>query len=195
MSLYVYLSNVNREIDLDKIYSETRKQEINNTSNIDVKSSKYSGWLLLQKAVKEVLNLDPSKINFTKDINNKWICKEFYFSLSHTNKFVAVAVSDQRVGIDIEEIKTVYVNISQRILTSEELEEFTLLSQEKRNDYLLEKWTQKEALFKYGHNSIFEAKKLDTITNQNLLSTQILNNNLVLSICSKNSKKPKIIFN
>ncbi|WP_027333967.1 4'-phosphopantetheinyl transferase family protein [Mycoplasma elephantis] len=194
MDIYIYVSHKEKHINLNNIYSDERREEINNVSNYDVKNSKYSVWILLQKAIKEVFGLDPKDIKFIKDSNNMWKCNNFFFSISHSKKFVAVAISTEGVGVDIEEIKNISLKISKHILSEKESIEFNNLKKERQNNYLLEKWTQKEALFKYLNNKIFESKKLDTIINNNILSTISLENKLILSVCSKINKKTKLIF-
>ena len=66
-----------------------------------------------------------------------------YISISHSRLTAALAVSDKRIGIDIEENRAQLLRVAPRILTEEELRYYSI-----RKFGLAEAWTLKEALFK-----------------------------------------------
>jgi len=67
-----------------------------------------------------------------------------YWSVSHKPKYVAAVISNERIGIDIEEIKPRSESLFGYVATGEEWE----LSQEKSWDTLFRYWTAKEATLK-----------------------------------------------
>lgn len=67
-----------------------------------------------------------------------------YWSVSHKPKYVAAVTSNDRIGIDIEEIKPRSESLFDYVATGEEWE----LSQEKSWDTLFRYWTAKEAVLK-----------------------------------------------
>lgn len=69
--------------------------------------------------------------------------KDFYFSISHTDGAVTVAVSGTEVGVDTEKIKPVNLNIAKK---------FTPFEQKAVGsdpEVFFEVWTKKEAYLKY----------------------------------------------
>ncbi len=75
--------------------------------------------------------------------------KKGEFSLSHSGNFVLLAVSDEKIGADIECIRPVNKNIIKKICTLKEAEFVENAQGEEKNIRLLLIWTFKEAYFKY----------------------------------------------
>jgi len=67
-----------------------------------------------------------------------------YWSVSHKPKYVAAVISNDRIGIDIEEIRPRSESLFDYVASGEEWE----LSQEKSWDTLFRYWTAKEATLK-----------------------------------------------
>ncbi len=80
-----------------------------------------------------------------------------YLSISHSASYAAVAVSDQPVGIDIEHTRKISASVAKKILTPDEYLRYTQLQDkaEDQGEYLLEKWTQKEAIAKLDGSGVF----------------------------------------
>ena len=68
----------------------------------------------------------------------------YYWSVSHKPKYVAAVISNNKIGIDIEEIQLRSESLFSYVATGEEWE----LSQEKSWDTLFRYWTAKEATLK-----------------------------------------------
>lgn len=155
--VYVFVENYPFNVENEEIYPQERADEIKNCRNFDVKNQKFFAWKLLEKACKK-LGFEFKKINFYKE-KNKWKCDKFYFSISHSKNAVALAISDEKIGIDIEKKdisrfeklgKKIICNISEIIDNHNLGEQLNIL------------WTAKEALFKCGENLIFKPSKEDT---------------------------------
>ena len=74
---------------------------------------------VLQRAYREIFNLNLDELNLRRLPSNKLVCDSGHFSISHSGNFVAVAVSDKPVGVDIqkyngEKVLDVAKNSSQR---------------------------------------------------------------------------------
>ncbi|MCR5337193.1 MAG: 4'-phosphopantetheinyl transferase superfamily protein [Lachnospiraceae bacterium] len=80
-----------------------------------------------------------------------------YLSISHSGYYAAVALSDQRVGIDIEHSRKISGAVAKKILTQDEYKEYETICSKSEDaaEYLLEKWTQKEAVAKLDGSGVF----------------------------------------
>ena len=142
------------------VYPKLREEEINSCKSNKAKLQKYAVWKLLEYAVNSVIRLDFDKITFKKEKNGKWVCGEFYFSLSHSENLVAVALSPYPIGIDVEKVKLFNLDIADKILTSEEKNEYVSLKNEQKQEHLLKIWCKKECLLKAsGENALLPSKR------------------------------------
>ncbi len=73
-----------------------------------------------------------------------------HFNLTHSGGFVALAISDDEVGIDIENLRPVTTaeRLAQRFFSPEERKHVFELDGEARDRAFLRIWTQKEAYLK-----------------------------------------------
>lgn len=70
-----------------------------------------------------------------------------HVSISHTEKWVAVMLSDRRCGIDIESRERGFSRVAARYIAHQEREQFESIVGE---DFEAIVWCAKEALYKYG---------------------------------------------
>ena len=169
---------------------DIRKQEIEACSNSKVKQEKFYVWKLLELAIKKSLNINIKDVEFQKLENGKWVCEHCFFSFSHSHGIVCVALSDEKIGVDLE-----YVDNRRHPLT---LLDKTLCGDEKcqtENDFFI-MWTKKEAYFKYSEGVGFNPQKIDTtkITN---LKTDYINigaDRYVWTVVGDNIENIKIFF-
>lgn len=74
---------------------------------------------------------------------------DVHFSISHSGKWAACAVSDRPVGIDVQEIRPFVPKVAERVCTAEELAE--IAESTDPTSAFTRLWTQKEAVLKkYG---------------------------------------------
>ena len=140
-----------------------RQNEINSVSNERVRREKYYVWKLLEYAIKDGFEKDASNIRFVKSKNGKWSCKELEFSISHSTDAIAVAVSDNSVGIDVERIRVKRSKkLADYILTEREYFEYSDIPDEKSEDYIVRKWCQKEASFKMQNKAHFRPSEIES---------------------------------
>tara|TARA_B100001059_G_C17375472_1_gene351807 strand:- start:200 stop:565 length:366 start_codon:yes stop_codon:yes gene_type:complete len=115
-----------------------------------------------------------------------------HISISHSNRLVAIIISEQQVGIDIEEVSEKALRLSSKFVSKKNLKNLT-----KEKATLI--WCIKEAVYKWhqkgGVNFTkdiiipkFSAKEKETITiqfkNKKLnLNYQKINNHYLVYLC------------
>ena len=162
----VYVADIVEQIDLTNVYPSERQQEIERVNNPKLKRQKWCSWKLLEYALKHSFGLKIDQCSFVKNDNGKWSTDKCEFSMSHCDGAVAVAVSEKNVGVDIESNRSFSCErIARKILAEKEKLIYEQLSDEERHDFLLEKWTAKESLFKRDGGKVFVPEKYDTTIN------------------------------
>lgn len=149
----VYILNANKlTTDI------SRYDNINNKRLEKIKKSTNQLFIKEQLGSNLLLN-DILENNYFKDINlleyvynesGKPYLKDdnLYFSLSHSNGIVALTVSKEEIGLDIELIKPVKDSVAKRIMNDREYNIYSSLDKNKKITYFYEVWTSKEAYVK-----------------------------------------------
>ena len=146
-AIVLYAPTMDADISVP-LYPTDRYNEVLACENSKAKTEKYLVWKLLEHAVQKYLYLDFANLKFTKTENGQWICPDFYFSLSHTDGLVCVAVSDEPIGVDAELVRGIRHELDRRILTESELDFIKDATNEDKEKFLLESWVKKESIFK-----------------------------------------------
>ena len=86
------------------------------------KKEQLGSHLLLTEVLENAYFQDIKKIEFIYNEFGKPYLKDsnLYFSLSHSNGIVALTISKEEVGLDIELIKEVKDNLARRIMNDDE---------------------------------------------------------------------------
>ena len=158
----VFIATLPPQNSENELYPKERKQEIETCSNERVKRQKYYVWKLLEYALQRSFGLKIQNLTFTKQRNGKWTCPNCCFSLSHSENALAVAVSRQSVGVDIERIAKAKEGFIQKVLDKEEARLLKDVPNERRDEFLIGKWTEKESIFKAGEELRFQPAKIHT---------------------------------
>ena len=158
--VHVYIAKFPFPVDSEKVVPRARETEIESCSNLKVRQQKYYVWKLLENALMRSFGLKIGKMNIAKQDSGKWVCDECCFSLSHSEDYVAVAVSRKPVGVDIERCDESRFTdaLSEKAASSREREELRRGGQEK----LAALWTRKEAIFKQSGGNLFQPKDIET---------------------------------
>ncbi len=169
------------------LYPESRNSEVLNAKNLSIKLQKYWSWKLLEHAINHTLHKKIEDYNFSKNKYGKWSTDSFDFSITHTDNFVAVAISNAKIGIDIEKISApISKKFPSRVFNEFEFEEYISLTDDKKNNYLIMKWTQKEAIFKSSDSHYFVPKSINTYTHTVQSEFYFYNNEkYVMSVASE----------
>lgn len=154
----IYIAKIDDFKSNDRLPGFLQK-EIEGIKNIKVKNQKIAAYGLLHKAVKETLDFDDDFSLIKKEKSGKPVCKKYFFSISHSQELVAVAVSNTNIGVDIEivkerknikNLKQVVFHENEKILNVENIDDF------------IKFWVKKEALFKFEGGKVFFPKNIDT---------------------------------
>ena len=179
-NISVYISEVsdNENTPLPSYIDEKR------ITNQRVLAEKRSAYSLLCSAVKEKYGVDLDIKRLTKTENGKPQYPGFCFSLSHSKELCAVALSDEDIGIDIEEeiSKERKSRITKRILHENESPDADVT----------ELWTKKEAIFKLTGGKTFIPSETDTTAyNTDTRELSHKGKRYVVSVASHNKCKIK----
>ena len=147
--------------EIGKVIPQLRQEQIENTGHDGLRRQRYYVWKLLEYGLHRSLGLKMEKLHFSRTEQGKWSCKECFFSLSHSEDAVAVAVSKKPVGVDIEWLeRPISLQIGHRIFTDAERKQAECA--ENITEFLLSKWTAKESLFKASDETVFRAGDWET---------------------------------
>lgn len=149
----VYILNANKlTTDINKYpYIDTRRLEkIKKSNNSLFIKEQLGSNLLLNDILENNYFKDITKLEYIYNESGKPYLKDenLYFSLSHSNGIIALTVSKEEVGLDIELIKPIKDAVAKRIMTIEEYNIYNSLDKNKKITYFYEVWTSKEAYVK-----------------------------------------------
>ena len=88
----------------ETIFSENIANHIKKYKTKESFSQSYQAWRLLDEVTKKAFNIPLKNLDISYSMRGKPVCKQYHISLSHIKGYVAVAVSEQECGIDIEQI-------------------------------------------------------------------------------------------
>ena len=127
-------------------------EKIPNYNSLDIKQRRRTqhkfAWDLLQKKLRQNYNIDLSAQKILLGANGKPYIEnsDIYFSISHCNNMVAIFVSNNRNGVDIEQIRTAKPDLIQRVCSESEC---NYIMQSNNPDKEFTKlWTLKESFVK-----------------------------------------------
>jgi 4'-phosphopantetheinyl transferase len=137
------------ELDFNKIRSSVSKERIKKSSKYFYKKDRNLSIgveILLNHALSKIDIFDPI---FDTDKYGKPFLKNYpdiYFNLSHSEKYVACAVSDSPVGVDIEYINDIDLNVAENYFFKSEYEYILNSTDQKKAFFQL--WVLKESYMK-----------------------------------------------
>lgn len=119
---------------------------------------------LLRYAYKEKFGVDAATQNLRKTEKGKWVCDFGCVSISHSGKFVAVALHLNAVGVDLQ-AKTAATEhtmrgIAKKLFCENELNDFE--NSADKTDAFFFTWCKKEALWKKLGEQPLTIKDADT---------------------------------
>ncbi len=162
-----------------------KKGEYLSASNENRKKSILLSQGFAKEKIAEEFSLEKKDIVFSVTERGKPYCRshrEIYFSLSHSGDFIALAISDRDVGIDIEKIRQAKETLVKRVCCENEIS--AIFSSENPDETFTEIWTKKEAYLKaLGTGIDRELTSIDT-TDETLDFTTEKNENFIVSVFS-----------
>jgi len=159
----VYLAQMPADGEMPPLSCALRQQDIDGVSNPELRRQKYYVWRLLEYALQRSFGFKEGDVTFRKE-GERYLCDRAYFSLSHSDTALAVAVSRDTVGVDVERVTARDTDrLTRRVLTPAEAEAYDALPAEERAAFFFRAWTAKEALFKAAGKDVFVPAELDTL--------------------------------
>lgn len=194
--LFVFVSEIPDGDDLPEVISPSRLDYLYALKNRDRARESGYAWRLLERGVETALGIPADRAAYSRLSCGRWASDAFRLSLSHTKGACAAAVSSSEVGVDVELIREPRSDsFPRRALTKAEYREYERLADGERVDFLIQKWTEKEASYKAGGDDVTFVP--GTEPQADGLHTEILElsgRRYSLSVCAKNIEKLKIIF-
>ena len=162
----VYVAALPHGVGLPTVTDGARAEEIAWVKNAELKAQKTFVWKLLEYALEHSLGSMPSDVRFSKTAEGKWLCDACCFSLSHSKDALAVAVSRNAVGVDIELLSPPRQGVVERVLTDEERAVWQSCKDGEAWQYLLTAWAKKESAFKCCGQGAYVPSKINTEENR-----------------------------
>ena len=115
--------------------------------------NKLAEVLMVRKMLKKLL--PGSKILY-KDCGEPYLSPNNYnISISHSFPMVSIAISKNRIGIDLEKVKEKIIRIKDKFILNEK----SFIPNDNEEKYLTAIWCVKEALYKIHHSKHWSLKK------------------------------------
>src|SRR3712207_1429872 len=149
--------------------------------------------ILLKMIFINELNLRKIYFSRTRDgvlFFKNW--ENYFFSISHSENYIVVIVSNFEVGIDIQFMNKNMIKIANRFFYPEEIE-YVYRTEEKIEEHFYEVWTKKESYYKYMnhklHSNFLSINTMQDIGSSDKramgkFNTIIIKNNYMLTICA-----------
>ena len=148
--VYVYALNIEKlkdpqeYPDILESLPEYRKKRIEAFRNAKGKAESFGAGLLL-KRVCEQHGISDESVSFGQ--HGKPEIRGFYFNLSHSENMILCAVSEKRIGCDIEKIDISPARLVKRFFNKNEIS-YLQKFDKTRNEEFYRLWTMKEAYVK-----------------------------------------------
>lgn len=173
--------------------------ELTNGLNLEKKRQRLIKYYLIDYILKKDLSITIEDLNYNEYIySNSYYKDSLYLNISNKNNILLIAISNNKIGIDLEEIKKRDFNkLLNRFFTKNILNQFlkqqNILEQEK---YFYKIWTSSESFLKMEGKTLYY-KDIDTHIQFPYIKTYQTNINkkdYVFSLSSKDLETHKCEF-
>ena len=153
----IYGFKIQNQIDKDTFYSlldliSTEKQKrVREFKFFDDAQRCLYGEILARQAICERLNINNNQLRFSTNKYGKPIILEqesLHFNISHSGDWILCAVDSRTIGVDVEIIKELDLDIARRFFSPEEYDDMMNIAINKRIKYFYKLWTLKESYIK-----------------------------------------------
>lgn len=146
------------------------------------------GELVTRAVLSELTGLEMSSFIRREQLHGKPYFEgfeDFYFNISHSESFLAVAVADGNVGIDIEAVKEPDLSVVKRLAVGER--EYILENPELGAMRFYEIWTKKEAFLKRTGEGISCLLSSFDVTSEEIAKSifYFTENGYTVSVCTE----------
>lgn len=183
--------------ELEKYFSymcDSRKIKVKELKNEHSKRCTIAGEIIARKLLSDVAGKTPEYFIITIDHNGKPQIKNhegLFFNISHSENKIAVVVSDEEIGIDIEVMRPHSLRLTKKICNDKELlyifghlpdeTDFTETASKETLHRFFEVWTAKEAYFKCIGTGLPSLRKMKALS-RDFLKTKVATDEYVLHI-------------
>lgn len=194
MNYFIYNIENLTDSEYEKWFSlmtKEKQERVSKYKDIERRKCSVAGEKLIKEYIGNALNIAPEELEFLADANGKPYIEncEIHFNISHCENILAYAFSDEEIGIDIERIRPISLNILKRFFSEEE-QEYVLGHTPSPEDYnkceneeILERFykifTLKEAICKKSGIGIKGIQDTDTLP---FLEYAFKKNDFIISI-------------
>ncbi len=194
MKYFIYNVESLTDAEYEKWFSlmtKEKQKKVSRYKDFERRKCSVAGEKLIKAYIGNALNIVPESLKISADNNGKpYIenCK-IHFNISHCENMLVYAFSDEEIGIDIERIRPISLNILKRFFSEEE-QEYVLGHIPTQDDYkkcenteTLERFyrifTLKEAICKKSGIGIKGIRDADTLP---FLDHSFKENDFIISI-------------
>lgn len=150
--------NIDEDVPEEKFFSmmervphEKKTKILKFRRKADAKRTLYSE-LLIRCLIGERLNLSEEEIKIETNSFGKPGLKQaeasLHFNISHSGSWVVCVLDSMPVGIDVEEIKPIDIDLAKRFFSREEVSELLMAPKESKLSKFYSLWTLKESYIK-----------------------------------------------
>ena len=145
---------------------EERRRKTDACRNADDRLRSVAGDHLARLAISEHCGVPMESIRFARTEDGKpyAVDLDVHFNISHSGSLAACAVSDKPVGIDVQIMRPVRVNLTKKVCTP--AEQAYIGTEDLTGEALVrfyQVWCSKEAWFKWLGTGITDLKSFDTV--------------------------------
>ncbi len=192
--IVVYLCKVNVNIVEEnfssflKVVSVAKKKRILKQKEQQNACNMLIVEILAKVVIKKTFGIDIAQQEFAYTEYGKPYLLNYpnvHFNISHSGEYVACAVSNKPIGVDIQKIGKYDPDVAKRVCNEKELEQIEN-SSDKASEFT-KLWTQKEAVLKMHGTGITGGNIKDCLDNHNVKSERI--EDYWISVCANISTK------
>ena len=143
---------------MNKMNEQRRSKVLRCKNEKDQKSSLLAGFLLRYALEQEGLNYDRLCFGITPEKKPVLLSEpKLYFSLSHSGDYAVCLISDQEIGVDIENTRRPIMadrqslrldHVASKSFTDGEYQQYMGLPEKEKREFFLRAWTRKESYSK-----------------------------------------------
>lgn len=152
MNISLLYDEAIQQKNMDRL-SQSRRQKAEKIKVSHERARSIGAGLLLERMLSEAgVSEDIEYLEYGVFEHGKpYLVKygNIHFNLSHSGDYVACAISDQNVGIDIQKMDKMRENVAKRFFSKNEQEFLGMLEDERKQEAFFKIWTGKESYTKW----------------------------------------------
>ncbi|MGE7908214.1 4'-phosphopantetheinyl transferase family protein [Lysinibacillus xylanilyticus] len=192
----LFAVNINSQLSEKRIKFLThcmfsdREEDVTKYKHLEDQKRTVYGHLLLRYILSKKMNLNMTQIVFSKNKFGKYFLENehnIHFNLSHSGDWCIGVISDSPIGVDIELMKPINMDVVEYAFHPSEVLQFKQLKNNQQTEYFYKLWTMKESYLKAigtGFSSWNQNLTEQYIIEHSHFSEQfIFDNKYMISIC------------